>query len=172
MKKFAILVILVFYIQTSIEAQAKQAAKADSLIVMDKKSGLMWMKADFSFLNKRFLHNWDECFSWQKKINAAHYAGFSDWYVPSINEYRSINSSKADRNNYRINFLELDTTCVWGKGAYSFWAKNEKGKYNASYISFIDGFATSGDKEKQVAGGDWEGHEFGFSVRLVRKIKK
>ncbi|MGC4100841.1 Lcl C-terminal domain-containing protein [Ferruginibacter sp.] len=151
---------------------AQTNLKTDSLTVTDVKTGLMWMRYDFSFLKKRFLNNWNECFSWQQAINNERYAGFNDWRVPSISEYRTINHSKADRDQYLLKFFELDTTCVWGKGAYSFWSKNEKGPYNASYISFIDGFATSGDKEKQVAGGDWEGISFGFSVRLVRAIKK
>lgn len=148
------------------------AMAQDSLVVKDTKSGLLWMKFDFSYLNKRFLQNWDECFSWAKKINEAGYAGYSDWYVPSISEYRSINASAAQRKIYRQNFSELDTACVWGNGAYSFWARNERSKYVASYISFFDGFATSGDKENKVGGGEWEGIPFGFSVRLVRKDKK
>lgn len=148
-----------------------QVSPKDSLVVTDRAKGLMWMKYDFSFLNKRFVLNWDECFAWQKQINLTKYAGYSDWHVPSIAEYRAINNSKKTRETYRTVFVELDTNCVWGNGAYSFWARDEKSKYVASYISFFDGFATSGDKEKQVAGGDWEGILFGFSVRLVRKIK-
>ena len=173
MKSIIVTAFLLLLLTPPASAQLREKILvADSLTVIDKQTGLMWMKYDFSFLENRFLHNWDECFSWQKIINSRQYGGFSDWYVPSITEYRTINRSKKDREVYRLNFVELDTVCVWGKGAYSFWSRNEKGTYNASYISFIDGFATSGDKEKQAAGGEWEGHNFGFSVRLVRKIKK
>ena len=161
--------VVLFLFAAKINAQVKNTA--DSLVVTDLKSGLMWMRNDFSFLNNRFVLNWDECFDWQKKMNAAKYGGYADWYVPAIAEYRTINASKKDREIYKLRFNELDTLCVWGKGAYSFWASNEKSKYVASYISFLDGFATSGDKDKQVAGGEWEGIPFGFSVRLVRKIK-
>jgi hypothetical protein len=156
---------------TCLVAQSFTKQLTDSLIVIDNKSGLMWMKQDFSVQNKRFLKNWDESFIWLRKINNENYSGFSDWYIPSIAEYRTINKSKNDRILYRKNFIELDTVCVWGKGAYSFWARNEKGKYVASYISFFDGFATSGNKEHKLAGGEWEGIAFGFSVRLVRKLK-
>ncbi|CAN5899480.1 hypothetical protein BH11BAC4_BH11BAC4_09520 [soil metagenome] len=131
----------------------------------------MWMRKDFSFTEKRFLKNRAECFDWQQKINTEKYAGYDNWFFPSIAEYRTINRSKADRELYRNNFVEMDTVCVWGNVACSFWARNEKSKNVASYISFIDGFATSGDKQKQIAGGEWEGIPFGFSVRLVRKIR-
>jgi hypothetical protein len=152
-------------------AQSFATESKDSLVLVDNKSGLMWMKQDFSYINKSFLKNLDESFAWVSKINSESYAGFSDWYVPSIAEYRTINKSKNDRLLYRKNFMELDTACVWGNGAYSFWARNEKSKYVASYISFFDGFATSGNKEHDLAGGEWEGIPFGFSVRLVRKLK-
>lgn len=145
-----------------------------SLIKNDSATGLSWTKNDFSFLKRRFLNNWKEIFEWRDEMNTINYGGFSDWRIPTIAEYRTINKSKKDREVYRNEFNEMDTTCVWGKGAYSFWSATTPNKYTASYISFIDGFATSGDREKQFSCpySSWKGVELGMSVRLVRNIKK
>lgn len=147
-----------------------QLAIDSSLIVLDNSSNLMWMRKDFGSIKRRYLRNWEEIFQWKDDLNSANYGGFSDWRVPTIKEYRSINRNQEDRKNYRIHFIELDTTNVWGNGAYAFWSQTTPNTNTASYISFIDGFATSGHREKQMASGPWEGIEFSMSVRLVRHI--
>lgn len=131
------------------------------------------MRYDFSFYKKRFLKDWNEAFEWQREIDSSKYAGYSDWRVPTIKEYRSINKNKQDRQQYQINFIELDTSCVWGKGPYSYWSSTTPNKFTASYISFIDGFATSGTRDKQFSNqySSWNGVELGISVRLVRTLK-
>ncbi|WP_130736685.1 DUF1566 domain-containing protein [Flavobacterium sp. J27] len=141
-----------------------------TLIVVDSSSNLIWMKKDFGIIKQRYLRDWEEIFQWKDKLNSENYAGFSDWRVPTIKEYRSINQSKEDRKLYREQFEELDTSNVWGNGAYAFWSKTTPNKNTSSYISFIDGFATSGSRGKQMATGPWKGIEFGMSVRLVRDI--
>lgn len=146
----------------------KQPVIDSSLIVIDTTTHLTWSKNDFSYINKRFLKEWKEVFDWQTEMNAKQYAGYNDWRIPSITEYRTINGSTPDRKRYRKVFNELDTTCVWGKGAYCFWSSTTPNKNTASYIDFNDGFATSGDRGKQWASGSWKGIEFGMSVRLVR----
>ena len=169
---FFVLWILFNSIIIKADAQSIFKVSKDSLCITDLQSGLMWMKNDYSGLKKGFLKCWDSIFIFKTEMNEIKYGGYNDWYVPSIAEYRSINASKKQRLVYKTFFSEIDSACVWGNGAYSFWASNEKSKYVASYISFIDGFATSGDKCDKKAGGEWEGIEFGFSVRLVRrKIK-
>lgn len=141
-----------------------------TLVFVDQRTGLMWMKHDFSFIKKRFLHDWLEAFAWQKEIDSLSYAGHNDWRVPTIQEYRTLNRNAQDRKFYRENFYELDSTSVWGRGPYSFWSSTTPSKYTASYISFIDGFATSGNRAKKYASeySDWKGVELGMSVRLVR----
>lgn len=145
-----------------------------SLVVVDSTTNLCWTKYDFSFSKKRFLNNWEEMLEWKNEMNAIKYGGFSDWRIPTISEYRTINKNKKDRDNYRIKFVELDTNCVWGKGPYSFWSITTPNKFTASYISFIDGFATSGDRGKQYSSpySSWNGVELGMSLRLVRNNKK
>lgn len=145
-----------------------------SLIVIDTSSNLTWMKDDFSKLKNRFLNNWNEIFEWQKEINKSNYAGYDDWEIPTIKQYRTINSNRSDRKEYQKKFRAIDSTNVWGNGPYAFWSKTTPNKETASYISFIEGFATSGNRAKQYANkySSWKGVELGMSVRLVRKTRK
>jgi hypothetical protein len=140
-----------------------------TLIVLDSTTNLIWMKKDFSAIEKRFLNKWDEVFEWQEKMNSDNYAGFNDWRVPNIKEYRSINKNKKDRIYYKQCFIELDSTFFWGKGAYAFWSSTTPNKNTASYMSFKEGFAVSGNRERNIT--YMKGHKgksLGMSVRLVR----
>ncbi|MDE1207421.1 DUF1566 domain-containing protein [Tenacibaculum larymnensis] len=140
-----------------------------TLIVLDSTTNLIWMKKDFSAIEKRFLNKWNEVFEWQEKMNSHNYAGFNDWRVPTIKEYRSINKNKKDRVNYKQLFTEIDSTFFWGKGAYAFWSSTTPNKNTASYISFKEGFAVSGNREKIITyTKEHKGKSFGMSVRLVR----
>ena len=140
-----------------------------TLIVLDSTTNLIWMKKDFSAIEKRFLNKWDEVFEWQEKMNSDNYAGFNDWRVPNIKEYRSINKNKKDRIYYKQCFIEIDSTFFWGKGAYAFWSSTTPNKNTASYMSFKKGFAVSGNREKIITyTKEHKGKSFGMSVRLVR----
>jgi hypothetical protein len=155
------------------DVTVKKPSIDSSLFVFDTATKLCWMKRDFSFLNKRFLKEWKEIFEWQDKMNLSNYGGLKDWIVPSISQYRTINNTRQDRLIYKKRFLELDTVCVWGRGPYSYWSSTTPNKHTASYISFIDGFATSGSRTKQFSSiySSWKGVELGMSVRLVRLAK-
>jgi len=141
-----------------------------SLIVIDTISNLTWMKNDFSIIKSRFLNDWNETSIWEKEINSSNYAGYSDWRIPTIKEYRTLNKNRNDRKRYLIKFNSIDSISVWGSGPYAFWSKTTPNKETASYISFIDGFATSGNRAKQFSSkySSWKGVELGMSVRLVR----
>lgn len=140
-----------------------------TLIVLDSTTNLIWMKKDFSVIEKRFLNKWEEVFEWQEKMNSINYAGFNDWRVPNIKEYRSINKNKKDRANYKQYFIEIDSTSFWGNGAYAFWSSKTPNKNTASYISFKEGFAVSGNRSKIITyTKNHKGKSLGMSVRLVR----
>lgn len=140
-----------------------------TLIVLDTTTNLIWMKKDFSSIEKRFLSNWNEIFEWQQKMNSTNYAGFNDWRVPTIKEYRSINKNTKDREYYKKHYIEVDSTSFWGKGVYAFWSSTTPNKNTASYMSFKKGFAVSGNREKIITyTKKHKGKSFGMSVRLVR----
>ncbi len=169
MKKF-IVVALIIFLTNKTKSQNSFKINSDSTLITDNSTGLMWMRYDYAALKKRFFSCWDSIFIFKNNVNSINYGGYNDWQIPSILQYRTINNSKRQREEYKKLFVEIDSTFVRGKGAYSFWSSNTKSKFVASYISFIDGFATSGDKCDKKASGEWEGIEFGFSVRLVRKL--
>ena len=54
-------------------------------VIIDYASGLMWMKGGSV---KRYRHA--DASSWLQRINAAKYAGFSDWRLPTIEEAGSL----------------------------------------------------------------------------------
>ncbi len=143
-----------------------------SKFIIDSTTKLMWMKEDFSLLKGRFLNDWKEIFEFRDEINIKTYGGFSDWKTPTIKQYRTINKNKSDRKKYQENFSFLDSTFVWGNGPYAFWSQTTPNKHTASYISFIEGFATSGNREKQFSSKhrSYKGVELGMSVRLVREL--
>ncbi len=156
-------------ITTKEPKKANQSTVDATLIMLDTTTNLIWMKKDFSSIEKRFLNNWNEVFEWQQKMNACNYAGFNDWRVPTIKEYRSINKNTEDRKYYKKHYLELDSTFFWGKGAYAFWSSITPNKNTASYISFKEGFAVSGNREKIITyTKEHRGKSYGMSVRLVR----
>lgn len=165
--------ILSAFILLSVKSAMAQSKADATLLVVDPVTKLCWMKYDFSFMEKRFLRDWKEIFEWRDKLNKMNYAGYNDWMVPTIAQYRTINKTSSDRTKYRKNFAALDTNCVWGNGPYSFWSATTPNENTAGYISFIDGFATSGSRSKQYSSeySSWKGVELGMSVRLVRKMK-
>ena len=128
---------------------------SDAQTVLDTKSGLMWTRKDYWDVEGKYAKSWYDAMDWAKKMNASAYAGFSDWTVPTVAQYRTINSSKADREVYARTFDKTDAT--------DFWSSNTPNKNVASYVGFglkDGGWAVSGSRID----------EYGTppSVRLVR----
>jgi len=144
---------------SELERQA-HLVKYSNHTIVDTLSGFTWMVKDYSTIEGRFLKNasWDEAMAWAEKINAQNYAGYNDWRVPSVKEYRTINRNKADRKRYRQIFED--------QGAYCFWTSTEISDDVKSYMSFKKGFAVSGIKEGKR--NLQTKALFDFSVRLVR----
>lgn len=131
--------------------------------VLDNNSGLMWTFKDYWNINGRFLTSWDEAMRFAVTCNAQSYAGYNDWHVPSVAEYRTINASKADRR--------MDARIFEKTDALIYWASNTPSPLVASYVGFElkdGGYAVSGDRtEHQSADGSTR-H---MSVRLVRRAR-
>jgi hypothetical protein len=70
-------------------------------------------------------------------------------------QYRTINGSKADREDYRRFFEKTNASL--------FWASNTPSQYVASYMSFEEGYAVSGAKTNPTFAPNAP-----MSVRLVR----
>ncbi len=125
-------------------------------VILDTKSGLMWMSQDFWNIEGHFARDWHEAMTWAVHINGVHFAGYSDWTAPTIAQYRTINKSRTDREEYARVFPH--------SAAQEFWASNSLSDGVASYTDFEEGFATSGSKTRNPDSSEpWK-----YSVRLVR----
>lgn len=129
-------------------------------VIRDSKTSLMWTKGDFRTLQGRFTHSWDEAMQWAKDMNANKYAGYQDWQVASIPEYRTLRQA-GWRDVFDSNHEDF------------YWSRKEINRHVASYISFDEGYAVSGAKSGQRwSAGPREGELMNFSARLVRKAAK
>jgi len=128
---------------------------AEAPTVLDTRTSLMWTGKDYWDIKKAFAATWDDAMNWAKTMNTAAYAGYSDWSVPTIVQYRTINGSKADREDYRRFFEKTNASL--------FWASNTPSQYVASYMSFEEGYAVSGAKTNPTFAPNAP-----MSVRLVR----
>jgi hypothetical protein len=125
----------------------------DEKTALDRRTKLMWMRADFLSVMGRTTRNWFEAIDWARQMNQRKYAGYHDWKLASIAEYRTIE----DRAFYAAVF--------GGLPQHAYWARNVITKNVASYIGLFEGWAVSGNKD---------GYNFGYppiprSARLVRR---
>jgi hypothetical protein len=138
------------------------AGPDDAQTVLDTKTGLMWMRKDYRNIEGRFSNNWNDAMAWPSKINAESYGGYSDWKVPTIAQYRTINTSKSDRMLYTEIFAKTE--------GEDYWSSNTPGQYTASYMGFKltdgGGYAVSGDRKMPDQYSD--GSQMRMSIRLVR----
>lgn len=136
------------------EDNAESRFIVKSKTILDNKSGLMWMSDDYRTLEERFPGTWYEAMSWPEKVNLQRYAGYSDWSVPTLAQYRTLNKSLEDRRTYARVFPQTEAT--------EFWTRDQPFKSVASEISFADGSAVS------PATSPAFGRPYTISVRLVR----
>lgn len=116
---------------------------------LDTRTKLMWIRRDFRSLFGRTAKSWYEAADWARQMNRQNYAGYYDWRLPSVAEYRTLE----DKTFYATVFGSLPE--------YPYWARNEISKHVASYIGLFEGWATSSEKS--------EGDHPLRSARLVRR---
>jgi CheY-like chemotaxis protein len=111
--------------------------------VKDTKTDLMWMTRDFRIIEKRPPYSWDEAMSWVEKINTEHYGGYSDWRVPTIDEYKAIydENGKLLAYDHKKNFLVGMSEAFEMGGGYGFWSSEEMGTKSARYFFFVGGYS-------------------------------
>ncbi|MGP0630534.1 Lcl domain-containing protein [Nitrospina sp. 32_T5] len=131
---------------------------------LDTVNNLMWMTRDFRNIEKRYPTSWQEAMDWAQKMNARNYAGYSDWRVPTVAEYKSI----FDPDRTKLAFDGNQEYPVGypkpfeGGGGYGFWTSERVGEDSAKYFFFVGGY---GRTEALNYGGPT------MSVRLVRNLK-
>ncbi|MCF8720912.1 Lcl domain-containing protein [Nitrospina gracilis] len=131
---------------------------------LDTVNNLMWMTRDFRIIEKRYPTSWKEAMNWAEKMNARRYAGYSDWRVPTIQEYKSTfdpdrTKLAYDRNQeYPVGY----PTAFEDGGGYGFWSSDREGEDSARYFFFVGGY----DRTGALNYGSPT-----MSVRLVRDLK-
>jgi uncharacterized caspase-like protein len=128
--------------------------------VIDTRTNLMWMRKDSGLITGILKLTWDEAMGLADEINAVGYAGYNDWYVPSITDYRAINRNLEDRKLYLKVFAKTKVT--------NYWSRDEKSKSWASYIYFPRDAYAPASATTGLKSGEYNPNPSG--VRLVRRI--
>ena len=127
----------------------------------DTRTDLLWMIYDFRNLNLRQPHSWDEAMEWAEEMNAKKQAGYSDWRVPTIEEYAGTYDPERTRLAYdKKEKYKVGVPKVFANGGgYAFWSSQPKGLHKARYFFFIGGYERTAEKTYDNPS---------ISVRLVR----
>lgn len=131
---------------------------------LDTVNNLMWMTRDFRIIEKRYPATWNEAMKWADQMNARHYAGYSDWRVPTIQEYKTTFDEARtklafDRNqDYPVGYPKA----FEDGGGYGFWSSERVGEDSAKYFFFVGGY----DRTEKINYGSPT-----MSVRLVRSVE-
>lgn len=98
-----------------------------SSIVEDRQTGLAWQK-DASA--DRMV--WKDGFNYIKQLNAAKYAGFTDWRFPTREELETLIVTEEDRNTglYVSSLFGQQRNC---------WTSTEADHHRACYVDFYYG---------------------------------
>lgn len=127
----------------------------------DTSTGKTWMSVDFRNIEKRAPKSWNEANEWIAKMNEKQFGGFSDWRLPTLEEYKNTydpNHTKTafeNREDYKVGY----PVAFENGGGYGYWSSNTTADENAGYFFFIGGY------DKMVA-RDYSSPT--MSVRLVR----
>jgi CheY-like chemotaxis protein len=128
---------------------------------LHKSTGKLWMSKDFRLMEERQPKSWQEAEAWVKKINLKHYAGYSDWRLPTALEYKETFDPKAKKLAYDGNekFRVSYPLAFEEGGGYGYWSSDVVGERTAQYFFFLGGYSKGELKTYQ--------HPT-LSVRLVR----
>ena len=128
----------------------------------DTRTGLMWMTKDFRILERRHPVNWEEAVAWAEKMNKGRYAGYTNWRVPTIEEYRAVydENGKQVAYDHKKNFLLGNPPVFESGGGYGFWSNEEMGMQSARYFFFVGGYSKTDLKNYDNPT---------LSIRLVRR---
>ena len=109
----------------------------------DTRTNLMWMARDFRIIERRQPTGWDEANLWVEKINEEKFAGFSDWRLPTIEEFEAIYKEDGKQLAYdRKESFKLGNPDAFDSGGgYGFWSNEQMGLESARYFFFLGGYS-------------------------------
>ncbi len=128
---------------------------------LDTRTDLMWMTRDFRILERRQPNSWEEANEWVKKINLEKYGGYSDWRLPTIQEFEAIFNIEGKQMAYdqKPGFALGNPQAFESGGGYGFWSNEQMGLKSARYFFFVSGYSKTSLKNYN--------HPT-LSIRLVR----
>jgi hypothetical protein len=155
------------------EEKIDRFIKYDNGTALDTRTHLLWMTRDFRNIEGRPPDGWHEAVAWADKMNQQRYAGYSDWRVPTGEEYKIIYEPTPTHRTYTGEPIRYPEAFENGGGAW-FWSSEifEIGtnifQEKAYSFNFFKGsvrehtvFSSIGGRVYNAQGND--------SVRLVRR---
>ena len=100
--------------------------KYDNDTALDTRTRLMWMTKDYRLIEDKGLQSWEEALQWASKMNAQQYGGYSDWRVPTIQEYKAIYDRSEPVKSYRQRSLGWPLAFASGGGEV-YWTSEDLG---------------------------------------------
>lgn len=128
--------------------------------VSDLTNKIMWLKND-TWVELGRLVNWHESHSYAKQMNSKHFAGYSNWRVPTASEAKFL--FDGEESNTDIEGGEIHLNKIFSSGCgFSTWTSETRGAKAAM------GYDLRSDYEFWLAK---ENDGFPSAVRLVRQLK-
>ena len=155
------------------EEKIDRFIKYDNGTALDTRTHLLWMTRDFRNIEGRPPDGWHEAVEWADKMNQQRYGGYSDWRVPTTEEYKTIYEPTPTHRTYAGEPIGYPGAFENGGGAW-FWSSEEfrmahgGGVHNAYGVNFFKGSVTS-RKVYASMGGKVYSAQGNDSVRLVRR---
>jgi len=100
--------------------------------VLDTKTGLMWQKTD-SYHELKHGLNWYQALQYVDKKNAEKFAGYNDWRLPSMEEFRQLWTADRPLRSKDNEPIGLPAAFAGG-GSYYLWSGDERNLDHAWYF--------------------------------------
>ena len=94
----------------------------DNGTALDTETQLMWMTRDFHNLEGRAPEDVKEATAWPDKMNRQRYGGYTDWRVPTTEEYQSVYTPEKPRRTYRGDPVGYPSVFADGGGLW-YWTR-------------------------------------------------
>lgn len=163
-------------LEPTLPQRAKQVGRFivyDNGTALDTTTNLMWMTRDFRNIEGKVPDNWHEAMAWVHKMNQQRYGGYSDWRVPTPEEYKAVYHAGKPKRSFEgtpVGYPEAfeDRGGVW------YWSAEE-----VEVTTFLPQRRVWGEPEKEAYGFNFRTGQLspraktmvlgGDSIRLVRR---
>ncbi len=135
-------------------------AEIDENTVIDVKRKLVWLKQDTYQKTGNWL-NWIQSRDYAKELNQSHFAGYSDWRLPTLEEAKSLYNKNHVNTDHMGQKAYLPSVFPGGFG-FLCWTSEVRNKIQAVRFGYRKGGMMYDDVYRVSRG----------STRLVRDMNK